>query len=238
MKIFVAKKRTIIFIGLSFFCFISLIAFITFIAPYAAKENLCPLVIIDPGHGGEDGGAVGHDGIVEKEINLKIALCLRDILQFSGYETVMTRDKDKAIYDNSAIKLRQKKVSDLRNRLAILRKNSSADSIFVSIHQNKFPNEKYFGTQIFYSEGNPLSEDLAIKVRENIIEQIQPKNTREIKRATSKIFLLNNSEIPSITTECGFLSNPEEAKKLSDETYQSKIAMCIFLGINDFFTAN
>jgi len=201
----------------------------------AHKENLTPLVIIDPGHGGEDGGAVGHDGIVEKNINLKISLALRDALKLLGYETIMTREKDKAIYDESAINLRQKKRSDLKNRLSIINKNSNEDSIFISIHQNKFPNEKYSGTQLFFSKNNPKSENLAVYIRENITSKLQPKNEREIKEATSKIFLLNNSKIPSVTIECGFLSNKEESQKLNDENYQKKLALCTLFGIDRFF---
>lgn len=237
MNIFLSinKKRAIIFSALSLLGFIFVIATITFVAPMAHKENLSPLVIIDPGHGGEDGGAVGHNGIVEKNINLKISLALRDALKLIGYETIMTREKDKAIYDESAISLRQKKRSDLKNRLSLINKNSGDDSIFISIHQNKFPNEKYSGTQIFFSKNNPLSENLALCVRDGIISKLQPKNDREIKEATSKIFLLNNSKIPSVTIECGFLSNKEEAEKLNDENYQKKLALCTIFGINQFF---
>lgn len=235
MNIILTKKSTIIALIISFFGFILLIFFISFVSPNAHKENLNPLVIIDPGHGGEDGGAVGHDGIVEKHINLKISLAIRDALELFGYETIMTREKDKAIYDESAINLRQKKRSDLRNRLSIINKNSGEDSIFLSIHQNKFPNEKLTGSQIFFSKNNPLSESLATCIRCSILSSLQPENTREIKEATSKIFLLKNSKIPSVTLECGFLSNKEEAKKLNSENYQKKLALCTIVGIFDFF---
>lgn len=236
MNIFLTKKSTIIYFIILFFGFIFTIVFITFVAPRAQKKILSPLVIIDPGHGGEDGGAVGHDGIVEKDINLKISLIIRDALQLLGYETIMTREKDKAIYDESAINLRQKKRSDLRNRLSIIHKNSGEDSIFLSIHQNKFPNEKYSGSQIFFSKNNPLSESLALCIKDSIVSLLQPYNTREIKEATSKIFLLNNSKIPSVTLECGFLSNKDESQKLNDRIYQKKVALCTILGINDFFS--
>ena len=235
MNIILAKKNTIIFSILSLLSFVFIVALITFVSPMAHKENLSPLVIIDPGHGGEDGGAVGHDGIIEKNINLKISLVLRDALKLLGYETIMTREKDKAIYDESAINLRQKKRSDLKNRLSIINKNSSEDSIFISIHQNKFPNEKYSGTQIFFSKNNTKSENLAVYIRESITSKLQPKNEREIKEATSKIFLLNNAKIPSVTIECGFLSNKEESQKLNDENYQKKLALCALFGIDRFF---
>lgn len=235
MNVILAKKSTIIFTIVSFLCFIFLIVFITFVTPKACKEYSNPMIIIDPGHGGEDGGAVGHNGIVEKNINLKISLALRDVLQLLGYETIMTRENDKAIYDKDSKGLKQKKRSDLRNRLSIIHKNSERNSIFLSIHQNKFPNEKYSGSQIFYSKNNPLSETLASCIKDSIVNSLQPENDREIKEATSKIFLLNKSEIPSVTVECGFLSNKEEAQKLNDESYQRKIALCTASGINDYF---
>lgn len=237
MKVFIAKKNTIIFTIVSCCIFMFLIALLTFTIPKAYNVNLPPLVIIDPGHGGEDGGAVGKSGVVEKDINLKISLALRDMLHLMGYDTIMTREKDKAIYDEEAIKLRQKKRSDLKNRLSIIHKNSSDNSIFVSIHQNKFPNEKYHGTQIFYSSNHPGSEELALKIRENIVSKLQKDNEREIKESKSGIFLLKNSNIPSVVVECGFLSNVEEEKKLNDGEYQRQLALCISMGVNDFFSS-
>lgn len=238
MRIFVTKGKTIAFTSISLCIFLFFVSLITFLSIKAHRDNLNPLVIIDPGHGGEDGGAVGKNGTVEKNINLEIALNFRDILHFLGYDTVMTREKDKAIYDEDAIKLRQKKRSDLKNRLSIIHKHSGPDSIFVSIHQNKFPNEKYSGTQIFYSSNNPNSDDLALKIRENIVNQIQKNNEREIKESKSEIFLLKNSKIPSVVVECGFLSNADEEKKLNDKNYQKKLALCMFFGVNDFFNSS
>ena len=235
MNIFLTKKSTIIISISALFCSMFLISLITFVTSNAQKRNLNHLVIIDPGHGGEDGGAIGCDGVVEKHINLKISLAVRDMLELLGFETIMTRENDKAIYDESAINLRQKKRSDLRNRLSIINKNSGEDSIFLSIHQNKFPNEKYSGSQIFFSKNNPLSENLATCIKDSITSSIQPENTREIKEATSKIFLLNNSKIPSVTLECGFLSNHKEAKNLVNEIYQKKVALCTVSGITEFF---
>ena len=235
MNIFLTKKSTIIMSFVAFFCSIFLIAIVSFITSNAQNHNLNQLVIIDPGHGGEDGGAIGCNGIVEKHLNLKISLAVRDFLELLGYETIMTRESDKAIYDESAINLRQKKRSDLKNRLSIINKNSSNDSVFLSIHQNKFPNEKFSGSQVFFSKNNPLSENLATCIRDSIVSSLQPENTREIKEATSKIFLLNNSKIPSVTLECGFISNPEESKNLVNEIYQKKVALCSALGVVDFF---
>lgn len=176
------------------------------------NSNNNKTIIIDAGHGGEDGGAVGINNTIEKNINLAISLQLRDYLLPLGYNIIMTRDKDQAIYDNNSTTLRKKKISDLRNRANIINKNKNNNTIFVSIHQNKFPDPKYHGTQIFYSKNNPKSQELATKIKESVTGLIQPDNTREIKPATEKIYLLNNAQIPAIVAECGFLSNQEEFK--------------------------
>ncbi len=205
------------------------------------SENKSPeikSVILDAGHGGEDGGAVSADGVIEKDINLSVALKLRDILKVSGYNVIMTREKDTAIYNNDAKTLREKKRSDLHNRLDIIEKNSGENTIFVSVHQNKFPDAKYHGTQIFYSTHDPKSMDLAQSVRKSITQFLQPENEREIKEANKKIYLLNNAKIPAIVVECGFLSNPEECKKLSDKNYQSEMAFSVYCGITDYFGNN
>ncbi len=196
-------------------------------------------VILDAGHGGEDGGAVGIDGIIEKDINLSITLKLKELLEISGYNVVLTRDKDISIYDDNAQSLREKKRSDLRNRSEIIDKHSNnKNAIFVSIHQNKFPNPKYFGTQIFYSKNDPKSQELANSVKDSVVGLIQPENKRAIKPADKKIFLLNNAEIPAIVVECGFLSNEEEAQKLSSKEYQGKMAFSIYCGILGFLVNN
>ncbi len=196
-------------------------------------------VILDAGHGGEDGGAVGAGGVIEKDINLAITLKLKDLLEVSGYKVILTRDKDTAIYDEEAESLRQKKRSDLRNRAKIIKNNSdNENTIFVSIHQNKFPDPSYFGTQIFYSKNDPQSKDLANYIKESVVKLIQPENTREIKEANKKIFLLHNAEIPAVVAECGFLSNKDEAEKLAEKDYQSQVAFSIYCGITSFFLNN
>lgn len=199
------------------------------------KSNSISTVIIDAGHGGEDGGAVGIDGVVEKDINLAISLKLMNLLEASGYKVIMTREKDQAIYDESSNTLREKKRSDLRNRMGIIKNNKKDNTIFVSVHQNKFPNPKYHGTQIFYSVNNPKSQNLAEKIKESVVGFIQHDNTREIKPADKKIYLLHNAEIPAIIVECGFLSNSEETKKLIDDKYQNNLAFSIYCGIISYF---
>ena len=201
----------------------------------SSQKNKQHTVIIDAGHGGEDGGAVGVDGIYEKNINLAIAIKLRDLLETAGYKVIMTREQDKAIYDNNAGTLRQKKKSDLRNRLEMIKTNSDDGTVFISIHQNKFTDSKYSGSQIFYSKNNPLSQELANYMKKSITNLIQPDNTREIKPADKTIFLLHNAPIPAVIVECGFLSNQEEAHKLASENYQDQIAFCLFCGVINYF---
>ncbi len=195
-------------------------------------------IILDAGHGGEDGGAIGVDGIIEKDINLSITLKVRDYLKVSGYKVIMTRETDTAIYDDTAEGLKNKKRSDLHNRAKMINDNSCEGNIFVSIHQNKFPDSKYFGTQIFYSKNDSKSQTLASGIKDSVVGLIQPDNTREIKPADKRIFLLNKAEIPAVVVECGFLSNKEEASKLIKDDYQSQMAFCIYCGIINYYLNN
>lgn len=195
-------------------------------------------IVIDAGHGGEDGGAIGLNDILEKDINLKIAKKLNDTFTNAGFSTLMTRTEDKAIYKQEPGKsktLRQKKVDDLKNRVNIA--NSSDKNILVSIHQNKFTNPKYSGTQIFYSSNNKDSELLANFVKEAITNTLQSENKRENKKASKDIYILNNVSVPAIIVECGFLSNEEESKKLLTDDYQKSIANCIFEGVKKFLAS-
>ncbi len=191
------------------------------------------IIIIDAGHGGEDSGAVSN-GLYEKDINLSIALKLRDMLSVCGYRTVLTRDSDISIYDSSAETTREKKVSDLKKRVEII--NSSPDNILVSIHQNKFEQSKYSGAQFFYSTNSPESIKLAESMRASVTGLIQPENKRELKPADSSIYILANARVPAVIAECGFLSNEEEAKKLSDEGYQQQLAFSLLCGIMNYCT--
>ena len=194
----------------------------------SAENNSIPVIIIDAGHGGEDSGAVDN-GILEKDINLSIAKKLRDMLEISGYKVKMTREDDVSIYDNTAESTREKKVSDLKNRVSIINEKSS--NILVSIHQNKFEQSQYFGTQMFYSKNNPKSAVLAEEMRKSVVGMLQPDNKRELKSADSSIYILDKAKVPAVIVECGFLSNAEEAKKLSDNDYQQKMAFSIYSGI-------
>ncbi|MCH5298264.1 MAG: N-acetylmuramoyl-L-alanine amidase [Ruminococcus sp.] len=187
-------------------------------------------VVIDAGHGGEDGGAVAND-ITEKDINLSIANKLADVFKTAGYKVVMTRSEDEMVNAEGET-LRNRKVSDMHNRLDIFNENES--NVVISIHQNKFTQEQYHGTQIFYSANNEKSLSLATAIRDDVRLLIQPDNTRECKPAGTEIFLLNNTNVPAVIVECGFISNYEESRKLNTEEYQDKIVFAIFAGFMDY----
>lgn len=189
-------------------------------------------VIIDAGHGGEDGGTQSSDGTLEKDINLKISMKLESLLRLMGYNTVMIRSEDKLIYSGNPDTVRGRKVSDLNNRLEIA--NSFPDAIFISIHQNYFTQSKYSGAQVFYSPNNENSKRLAESIQESIVSLIQPDNKRKIKKSGSDIFLLDRIGIPAVMVECGFMSNPSEALLLKDDQYQKKTALAIADGINKY----
>lgn len=197
-----------------------------------SSNEKTPVIIIDAGHGGVDGGAVSADGTMEKNLNLDIALKMNEYLQNLGYKTILTRSDDVSIHDSDAETIRQKKVSDLHNRLDII--NSTPDSLFVSVHQNYYPQGKYSGTQVFYSVNNPDSEKLAQSIQSSVVTLLQPDNNRQIKQSGSSIFLLNNATVPSVLVECGFLSNAEETEKLKNENYRMQMAQAVCKGIINY----
>lgn len=188
-------------------------------------------IILDAGHGGEDGGAVVNN-IVEKDLNLSITLKLADLFKSAGFNVIPTRDSDNFV-NASGDTLRERKISDMRNRLSIFNQNNQ--NIVISIHQNKFSQEKYKGTQIFFSVNNNKSEILSRCIQKSIIDLIQPTNKRECKKADNNIYLLKNTVVPAILIECGFISNNEEAVKLQNEDYQKQLAFAIFTGFMEYY---
>ena len=201
-------------------------------ASLVKNESDKPIVIIDAGHGGFDGGCTSAEGVAEKGINLSILLKLRDILEISGYEVKVTRDTDVSIHDKGVEGIAAQKSSDMDNRLEIF--NSCKNAICVSIHQNQFTEPQYKGAQIFYSSSVKQSEELARSLQSRFAEILQPDNKREIKNCGKELFLCYYSENPTVMAECGFMSNPEEAALLNTDEYQEKIALTIFAGISDY----
>ncbi len=195
-----------------------------------------PVVIIDAGHGGFDGGASARDGTIEKDINLKISLYLDAFLNSFGYKTIKVRETDVSVEDEGLTTIKSKKTSDLHNRMKLMEETDNA--IFVSIHQNSYPQEKYSGTQVFYSPAiAEHSKNLAFNIQKTITEALQPENNRQIKECSNSVFLIYNAVKPAVLVECGFLSNYNEAQLLKTDLYQRKIAFSIAIGIQKYISS-
>ena len=189
-------------------------------------------IVVDAGHGGEDGGAISQNGISEASINLKISMKLQNLLEQSGAEVILTRSDENAIYDLNKKTLREKKVSDIKNRVKI-GNNSSAD-VFVSIHLNKIDQSKYYGWQTFYKNKSEEGKLLATCIQNNLNASIQKENNR-VPLKIDNVYLIKHVEIPITIVECGFLSKPEEEKQLQKDEYQDRLAWGIYNGIMDYF---
>ena len=200
--------------------------------PAEGTENPPPItcIVIDAGHGGEDGGTSSAAGVLEKDLNLSVAFALRDLLEAAGVPVVMTRTEDKLLYDRNVDFQGRKKVLDLAARRIVAEKTAAkygGDSLFISIHMNAFPQTQYSGMQVWYSKGDPRSADIAKSIQ-TASTTLMPDNTRKIKAAGSNIYLLDRIETPAVLVECGFLSNPDEAERLSREDYRYALAAVIF----------
>ena len=194
-----------------------------------------PCIILDAGHGGEDGGAVGVTGLLEKNVNLRLAELLCGQLKLAGIPTVMTRTEDRMLYDPTADYRGRKKMLDLRARLDIVKETPGA--VLVSIHQNFFGQSQYSGLQVYYSPHAPDSLRLAELVQGAAQRWLQPRNSRSVKAADSSIYLLHRCESPAILVECGFLSNPEECARLADDTYLRELSTMLFAAICEYLSA-
>ncbi len=189
-------------------------------------------VVLDAGHGVPDEGAESSTGTTEAETNLKITLKVQNLLEQSGCNVILTRSDENAIYDLDANTLKQKKISDIRNRVKI--GNESSADIFVSIHLNKIPQEQYYGWQCFYKPDDENSIKLAKQLQENLNKSIQKENNR-VAMKLNTVYIMKHVEIPISIVECGFLSNPEEEKQLLEDSYQNRLAWGIYNGIQDYF---
>ena len=205
----------------------------------AAKDSDLPIeqsslrtVIIDAGHGGEDGGATGVNGALEKDLNLIIAKKLYDELSSVGIRCVMTRSTDMLLYDREENYEGRKKALDMQARLDIAAKYP--DAIFVSIHQNSFSAEKYRGFQAYYSTNDSRSCILAQNIESCVKNSLQPSNNRVSKASSGNIYLLEKLQCPAVLLECGFISNAEECDLLCDESYQKRLCETFCDAIVDF----
>ena len=189
------------------------------------------VIIIDAGHGGEDPGAIGTTGAYEKDLNLAIALLLGEELKAKGYTVVYTRTEDKMLYLPEENIKGMRKISDLKNRCKITAEY--ADCIFISIHMNSYGASKYSGLQVYYADGNNESKALAYKIQNAVRKDLQPKNDRQIKSGNS-LYILENASGTAVLIECGFLSNENECKKLSQKEYQKELCFSISCAIIEY----
>ena len=188
-------------------------------------------VIIDAGHGGEDSGAIGKNGALEKDINLSVSVMLGEELTARGYNVVYTRTEDKLLYKEEENIKGIRKISDLKNRCAIAKEYPKA--IFVSIHVNSFGDPRYSGLQVYFSENDARSRQLADKIQLSVKDRLQPDNSRKIKPGKA-LYILEHIDNVAVLVECGFISNLEEAEKLSDKEYQKELSFAIVCGIIEY----
>lgn len=222
-------KRNILLFAIGFLvvmigCFAAVL-YIDSAIPTVSGNRTAPLVlIIDPGHGGEDGGASSAAGNKESDINLDIALKLESLLAFLGTETVLTRSDDISIYDEGCETLREKKVSDLKNRVSLIQ--SIPNAMLISIHQNTYTDSRYQGAHVFYGSGD-VSRQWGAYTQDLFKTVLTPRNNRKAAGVPEHVYLFKHISCPAILVECGFLSNGEEASLLLTDTYQCKIAIIL-----------
>ena len=193
-----------------------------------AQNRAARTLVIDAGHGGFDGGAVGSSGTSEQDINLGIAQRVQALAEFFGVHTAMTRTDENALGYDPSRSVRENKIADIKAREQFVQETSNP--VFLSIHLNKFSDARYHGAQVFYSPSHPDSRALAEQMQETLAEGCDPANNRQAKQAESTIYLMKKLECPAVIVECGFLSNPEEEQRLSDTEYHKKLAASIVTG--------
>ena len=232
----IIDKKKILMLLIGVFCFSTLLltnmnkvenTVLTSTVPVSSR-----IIVLDAGHGKPDEGAEGNNGTTEEKANLSITLKLQKLLEESGATVILTRSDENGIYDQNSTTIREKKVSDIKNRVKI-GNNSSAD-ILVSIHLNKGDNSSYNGFQTFYKKDDEQGKRLAVDIQGSLKDTIKTENKREAHEI-SGIYLVDNVEIPTTIVECGFLSNPQEEEKLLTDEYQNQLAWGIFIGIMNYF---
>ena len=189
-------------------------------------------IVVDPGHGGIDGGAESRSGVCEKDINLHIAMKIKEQAEAEGWRVMMTRETDMGLYSEGKGSIRGKKTEDLRNRQDLI--NHSGADASVSIHLNSYPSQEVKGAQTFYSKDSPEGKIIAEIIQTRIKEALDPENDRS-PLPKDDIIIMKNNKAPLVLVECGFLSNDAEAEKLQNEEYQEKLAAVITMGLKEFF---
>ncbi len=204
------------------------------IAVEADVLPVTPVFILDPGHGGEDGGAVAEDGTMEKDLNLDIAMTMAELADFLGYPVTITRREDEMLYNRYGDMTEyggKKKTYDLRNRLRFAEESGGA--VFCSIHMNKFPSPSCKGLQVYYGTEAEESRSYAAVLQSYARTFLDPQNHRETKKADSAIYLLHRMPIPAVLVECGFLSNPEECARLNTAEYRKITAAVLTAALTE-----
>ena len=195
----------------------------------AEDRDFCSVnIVLDPGHGGEDGGAVAPDGTLEADINLEIVLIMRDILGLYGLEPVLTRDSAELSYPADVVSIREKKVWDQRCRLAMI--DNTPNALLVSVHQNQYSAPSAKGAEVLYAPTDG-SNTLAVWLQTLIVTEIDPQNNRTEGQISEDIWLMNHVHCPAVLVECGFLSNPAELDLLKNKTYQRNFAAVLVSGL-------
>lgn len=192
----------------------------------ASPKKIC--IVVDAGHGGSDPGKVGINGALEKDINLSLALKLKELLETKDIEVVLTRDSDAGLYTEDST---NKKAVDMQNRCKII--TDAAPVFTVSLHQNSYTTPDVKGAQVFYYGQSEKGKELAEMIQASLIAQVAPENTRTAK-ANESYYLLKKTPTPTVIVECGFLSNPEEADLLLDDNYQNQLTQAVFMGILNY----
>lgn len=229
------NKRLLFSFVIVIFGFIAIVAFNhnASIASHKKTEDI--VILIDPGHGGMDGGASSSSGTVEKNINLEISKFVQKDLEKKGFKVILTREDDSGLYDDEGT-VKQKKNQDLSRRCEL--KKETKCNMFLSIHLNKFPEGKYKGSQVWYSD-HEKSKELALLLQQKFKEDIDPNNNRQIKAAGNQYKVLRvNDDMPSVIIECGFLSNYEEEQLLKTEEYQKKLSISIANAVEEYYRKN
>jgi len=233
--IVIMKKNNILIIGIIFLLAVTVYS-LNLGAGKASPVNgdNTKTVILDPGHGGEDPGAVSdYSELREKEVNLNIVLGIKKILEAENYKVVLTRSEDRLEYQPETTNIVQKRREDLTRRKKMM--DELGADIVVSIHLNKFPQTQYFGAQAFYPPNSPESQKLAVTIQKSIRENLDAENKREALLKKEPIIILKDVKTTTTVVECGFLSNQEEEKKLASTEYQEKISAAIAKGIESYF---
>lgn len=236
---FVFNKKRIIFINLSIVIAILIYSLSSNTFSRTQLASSTPVsnhtIILDAGHGSPDGGATGSDGSIESDLNLDIVLKLQNLLESSNCTVILTRSDENGIYESDSNTIREKKISDMKNRVNIA--NNSNAEMFVSVHMNKLEQTQYSGWQTFYKNQDENSKKIAERIQLSLNSFLKKENTRSIK-SISGIYLTKNVQIPLVLVECGFLSNAEENKLLQTDSYQNELAWSIYIGIMDYLNSN